>query len=339
MRRKWRATIVTSLMLMAFYMPSASADPAPAPAPSPTPPATAEQTPVYTDLAPDHWAYSAAVQLKAEGVISPAADGRFRPTDPIMRSELVKMILTARRIDAGSQCEGLFADAPCWAWYAPSVETAYRMAIVEGKGEKQFAPDAPVTRQELFTIVVRATGHRYDAQKIGWQEVTARLKRFSDAAEIDSWARSSVAWAVGEELVSGTADGRFNPKGITTRAEAAALINRVLVPADSATFIDLEGRRVAFAKAMDMTASMYATGEPGVGTMTYTDIRVRVGTVAVDPTVIPLGRLLYVEGYGYAVAADIGSAIKGNRIDLYTFDYHEAAVKFGLQPRRVWLLP
>ena len=49
---------------------------------------------------------------------------------------------------------------------------------------------------------------------------------------------------------------------------------------------------------------------------TYLGLKAERGIVAVDPRVIPLGARVHVEGYGEALAADIGSAIKGNRIDL-----------------------
>ena len=60
----------------------------------------------------------------------------------------------------------------------------------------------------------------------------------------------------------------------------------------------------------------------------------RVGVVAVDPRVIPLGTLLYVEGYGFAIASDIGSAIKGNKIDL-CYTTRKEALRFGRKKVRV----
>ena len=65
--------------------------------------------------------------------------------------------------------------------------------------------------------------------------------------------------------------------------------------------------------------------------------RAGYGQVAVDPRVIPLRSLLYVEGYGFAIASDIGGAIKGNRIDLCFSSYGEA-MRFGRKKMRVHIL-
>jgi len=56
-----------------------------------------------------------------------------------------------------------------------------------------------------------------------------------------------------------------------------------------------------------MVATAYSAEEPGIGTRTAMGTRVRYGVVAVDPKVIPLGTKLYIEGYGYAVAEDVGT--------------------------------
>ena len=61
------------------------------------------------------------------------------------------------------------------------------------------------------------------------------------------------------------------------------------------------------------------------------------GVAAVDPRIIPLGTKLYVEGYGVAIAADTGGAIKSNRIDL-CFDSYGEAIRYGRRTVRVWIL-
>ncbi|MCS7243554.1 MAG: 3D domain-containing protein [Candidatus Calescibacterium sp.] len=86
-----------------------------------------------------------------------------------------------------------------------------------------------------------------------------------------------------------------------------------------------------------MESTGYTAGIGGVGYYTYTGERVRRGIVAVDPNVIPLGTKIYVEGYGYAVASDKGSAIKGFKIDLY-FETYDEAIMWGRRKVKVYLL-
>ena len=68
-----------------------------------------------------------------------------------------------------------------------------------------------------------------------------------------------------------------------------------------------------------MHATAYSRNEAGLGNYTAngTDLRNNPRVIAVDPRVIPLGTKVYVEGYGEAVAADTGGAIKGNKIDVH----------------------
>lgn len=74
-------------------------------------------------------------------------------------------------------------------------------------------------------------------------------------------------------------------------------------------------------KTMSMRATAYTAECDGCSGITYTGLNLledrNKKVVAVDPTVIPLGTMVYVEGYGEAIAGDIGSAIKGNRIDIH----------------------
>ena len=91
-------------------------------------------------------------------------------------------------------------------------------------------------------------------------------------------------------------------------------------------------------RVLTMEATAYdpspQTIGPGATGRTYTGMKARHGIVAVDPRVIPLGTLLYVEGYGFAIAADIGSAIKGNKIDL-CYKTRREALRFGRKKVRV----
>lgn len=81
-------------------------------------------------------------------------------------------------------------------------------------------------------------------------------------------------------------------------------------------------------KTISVNATAYTAACEGCSGITYTGIDLNKNpnakVIAVDPNVIPLGSEVYVEGYGYAIAADIGSAINGNKIDLHVPTKDEA---------------
>ncbi len=93
----------------------------------------------------------------------------------------------------------------------------------------------------------------------------------------------------------------------------------------------------AYRQKLTMEATAYTPHDPGVNFRTSLGWRLRHGIVAVDPREIPLGTKVYVEGYGYGVAADVGSAIKGNKIDLAFFTL-QSAYQFGRRQVNVYLL-
>jgi uncharacterized protein YabE (DUF348 family) len=123
------------------------------------------------------------------------------------------------------------------------------------------------------------------------------------------------------------------------------------------------GRTISFTRVLQLEATAYCPGTAGSGcpldgngaslcTGRYNDGFTATGRpavagtgqahnphiVAVDPQLIPLGSRLYIQGKGYALAADVGGAIVGERIDIL-FDSHEAARNFGRRTMRVYLLP
>lgn len=93
------------------------------------------------------------------------------------------------------------------------------------------------------------------------------------------------------------------------------------------------------AKLMVMSATAYTPFYCGGSKSgkTATGIKAKKGVVAVDPRVIPLGTKLYIPGYGYALAADTGSAIKGKRIDL-CFNTRKEVSRFGRKKIKVYIL-
>lgn len=98
-------------------------------------------------------------------------------------------------------------------------------------------------------------------------------------------------------------------------------------------------------KKLNMRSTAYTAGPESTGKrpgdkgygITASGMKAQRGVVAVDTRVIPIGTKLYIEGYGYAIAGDTGSAIKGNKIDVFLDSYTDA-INYGVRNVDVYVL-
>lgn len=128
-------------------------------------------------------------------------------------------------------------------------------------------------------------------------------------------------------------------------------VNKIIEIGTVMSHITSRGEVVRYSKVIDMKATAYTASLKDTGKspdhplfgITATGMKARKGVVAVDPKVIPLYTKLYVEilgdtpDYGFCIAGDVGSAIKGNKIDLY-YDSQEYVDRFGVKKVRVYIL-
>ena len=290
-----------------------------------------------------HWASDIIQRAVAAGVARPDPDGKFYPDRPATRGEFVAMLLASRQVDSPPPSRPSFSDVPTASPFFAAVEAAYRLGYVEGIGSGKFGPTATLSREEAVAMVMRATGRESEARAISSPRTLLSNLGLTDGGSIAAWALRAVAFNIKLNIIQGYPDRTFKPKVEVTRAQTLTLLERLAaaapVPANTVAVGDCT---VHFRRPVDLTATAY--GEyfedvgPWLGGPTYFGLQVREGVVAVDPNVIPLGTHLYVIGYGYAIAADVGSAIKGARIDLFLDATAQAIANFGIQPVKAYIL-
>ena len=185
------------------------------------PPSAAPMVGSFTDVRTNNWFAGAVEYVVNNGLFSGVSDTSFAPNEPVTRGMLVTVLWRAAGEPSASA--SAFADVPADAWYAKAVAWANVNGIVQGYDASTFAPDDRITREQLAAIFQRYAGFK-------GMETSGRgdLSQFGDTGALSGWAQEGVSWAVGAGLISGKGDGVLDPQGATTRAEAAAILQRFL---------------------------------------------------------------------------------------------------------------
>lgn len=170
----------------------------------------------FVDVDSGDWFYDAVVYAYEHGLMEGVSATRFAPDRVLTRAMVAQVLYNLEGAKPGAPA--VFDDVADTAWYADAVNWAAANDLVEGFGKGKFRPDDSVTREQLAAILFR-----YETFK--GHDVSARgsLSAFPDGGDVAAWAQEAVAWAVGADVLRGTASG-LSPKGTATRAQLAQLL-------------------------------------------------------------------------------------------------------------------
>jgi 3D (Asp-Asp-Asp) domain-containing protein len=215
-----------------------------------------------------------------------------------------------------------------------------RVERVTAPIKKRRVSIAPETRYQPTTAIRVGAKQLVKAGKPGTVEITERVWSLNGRVSRREVISKRVIARAQPKLVGLGSRSAYMPGSIPYHkryARSFSLSSRSGSPRDR--FGTNSGTSFRAEKSIMLVATGYSPDprENGGYTTTATGLPIGYGAAAVDPRVIPLGTKLYVEGYGYAFACDVGGAIKGHRIDL-AYDSYRLANTKGRKKVRVWIL-
>ena len=281
--------------------------------------------------------------------------------------KLVKNILEEANIEVAEQDEiSIGLDTEVGADNKIDIQKAFQLTLVDGLEERQVwstsTTVANFLKQQGITLgeLDRVEKSMEDVITPGDKVAVVRVEKVTDVVE------ESIDFAVekkhdssilkGKEQVvtqgkKGTVERTYevvkeNGKIVTKTLQSEKVISKpttqvVAVGTKVVTATASRNNTAAGGKEFYVTATAYTPNCNGCSGITATGINIKsnpdMKLIAVDPKVIPLGSKVWVEGYGYAIAADTGGAIKGNKIDILVSS-KSAAKNWGRKKVRIKVL-
>ena len=183
-----------------------------------------ERSSYFIDVVSHHyWAIDAIDTLYEMGIVRGTSSDplMYSPDVSIKRGDFILMIVRAFELEA--ETDGNFPDIPQGSYYYESIAIAKALDIARGYGTG-FLPEAPISRQEMIAVIDRTL------KSVGRplpQAPLSVLDAFADRDLIADYALESVAALVQSDIIRGDGTG-INPLGLTTRAEMAVVIFRII---------------------------------------------------------------------------------------------------------------
>lgn len=176
----------------------------------------------FSDLANHAWSKQAVEVLASKGIINGTSDTlqTYDPAKSVTRADYT--VLLVKTLGLRAEASDNFKDVAAGDYYADAIAVAKKLGIAQGGEDGSFNPTAPVTRQDMMALTVRAL----KAAGYSLNGAANALDGFADKAEVAAYARDAAAALVSAKLIDGY-NGQIHPLGQATRAETAVFMYRI----------------------------------------------------------------------------------------------------------------
>ena len=172
----------------------------------------------FGDVPQTSWFADAVKYVSENKLMNGTSTTAFSPNENMSRAMLATVLY--RMSGETAEADSSFGDVSASAYYAAAVNWASSKGIVNGTGADAFSPDASITREQLAAML-----YRYAAEP----SVSADLSAYTDAVSISPYAEKAVEWCMAKGILSGKSATRLAPQDTATRAECAAMLQRLAV--------------------------------------------------------------------------------------------------------------
>lgn len=172
----------------------------------------------FLDVQNTDWFYETVDYVTKRGLMSGTDSNIFEPNSQATRGMIVTILYSyAGKPDISGVIS--FEDVKYTDYFGIPVIWAYQNDIVSGVSTTHFAPNDPITREQLMAIL-----YKFEQKTSEVSMFTAISSKYVDHENISTWAYEAMAWGISNGLISGRNDNALAPEGTATRAEIATIL-------------------------------------------------------------------------------------------------------------------
>ncbi|MBQ1251275.1 MAG: S-layer homology domain-containing protein, partial [Firmicutes bacterium] len=177
----------------------------------------------YRDIDADQWYYDSVIYVWERGWMQGMSDRLFAPNEASSRAQVVTILWRMAGCPL-TDSDLSFVDISEDSWYSDALRWAVDNRIVQGYNDRYFGPNAPVTREQMVTMLWRYAGNPKGTED---PLTLGETQSFKDFAQVNDWSREAFLWGLEYDLVKGMGNGCLAPGDPVSRSQIAALIMRL----------------------------------------------------------------------------------------------------------------